>query len=40
MYLDWTYIVLVLPAVLFSLWASAGSTGFFPSILPAEPAGG
>ena len=23
MYLDWTYIVLVLPAVLFSLWASA-----------------
>ena len=23
MYLDWTYIVLVLPAVLFAMWASA-----------------
>lgn len=29
MYLDWTYVVLVLPAVLFSLWASARVNGTF-----------
>ena len=29
MYLDWTYIVLVLPAVVFSLWASSRVNGVF-----------
>ena len=29
MYLDWTYIVLVLPAVIFSLWASSRVNGVF-----------
>lgn len=29
MYLDWTYIVLVMPAVLFSLWASQRVNGTF-----------
>lgn len=29
MYLDWTYIVLILPAVLFSMWASARVTNTF-----------
>lgn len=29
MYMDWTYIVLVLPAVLFSMWASARVTTTF-----------
>lgn len=29
MYLDWTYIVLVLPAVIFSLWANSRVNGVF-----------
>lgn len=29
MYMDWTYIILVLPAVLFSMWASAKVTNTF-----------
>lgn len=33
MYLDMTYIVLVLPAVIFALWASAKVNGTFKNIL-------
>jgi len=29
MYIDWTYIVLVLPAVLFAMWASSSVKSTF-----------